>query len=214
MSTRVKICGITRVKDLEVAIEAGASAIGLNFYPGSPRYLAPRQAQKMLDAIPALVEAVAVVVDIPAVEAQKLMDLHPGLTALQWHGAANIEFVLQARWIRAWSVSQASDLSELETHLQKPLVASLPPKGILLDAKVKGLHGGTGKTLPWDLLKGWKAPAPLLLAGGLNPENVAQAVRDVRPFGVDVASGVESAPGIKDPAKIRDFFQALEALKS
>ena len=214
MSTRVKICGITRVKDLEVAIDAGASAIGLNFYPGSPRYLAPRQAKKMLDAIPALIEAVAVVVDVPPVEGQKLLDLHPGLTALQWHGSANMEFVLQARWIRAWSVSQASDLAALEAHLEKPIVASLPPKAILLDAKVKGLHGGTGKTLPWDLLKGWKAPSPLLLAGGLNPENVAQAVRDVKPFGVDVASGVESAPGIKDHAKIRDFFQALATLKS
>lgn len=214
MITRVKICGITRVKDLEVALDAGASAIGLNFYPGSPRYLAPRQAKKLLDAIPALVEAVAVVVEIPPAEGERLLEQHPGLTALQWHGPAKTEFVLKERWIRAWAVSQASDLADLVAHLQKPTVSSHPPKAILLDAKVKGLHGGTGKTLPWDLLKGWKSPSPLLLAGGLTPDNVAQAVRDVRPFGVDVASGVESAPGIKDHAKIRDFFQALFSVKS
>lgn len=213
MITRVKICGITRVRDLEVALDAGATAIGLNFYPGSPRYLAPRQAKKVLDAIPALVEAVAVVVEIPPAEGQRLLGQHSGLTALQWHGPAKTEFILTSRWIRAWSVSQASDLADLVTHLQKPSVSAHPPKAILLDAKVKGLHGGTGKTLPWDLLKGWKAPSPLLLAGGLTPENIAQAVRDVRPFGVDVASGVESAPGIKDPVKIRDFFQALSSVK-
>ena len=209
MITRVKICGITRVKDLEVALDAGASAIGFNFFPGSPRYLAPRQAKKLLDAIPFMVEAVAVVVDMPPLEVKKLLDQHPGLTALQWHGLPATEFVLKARWIRAWSVSTAADLAALEIHLQKPLVAAHLPKAILLDAKAKGLHGGTGKTLPWGLLKGWHSPIPMLLAGGLTPENVAQAIREVKPFGVDVASGVESAQGIKDPAKIRDFFQSI-----
>ncbi len=209
MITRVKICGITRVKDLEVALEAGTSAIGLNFYPGSPRYLAPRQAKKILEAIPVLVEAVAVVVDMPPMEAKKLLEQHQGLTALQWHGPVATEFVLLGRWIRGWSVSAATDLHALENHLQKPLVGAHPPKAILLDAKVKGLHGGTGKTLPWELLQGWRSPVPMLLAGGLNPENVAQAIRIVKPFGVDVASGVESSQGIKDPAKIRDFFQSI-----
>ncbi len=211
MITRVKICGITRVKDLEVALDAGASAIGLNFFPGSSRYLAPRQAKKILDAIPVFVEAVAVVVDMPPLEAKKLLDQHQGLTALQWHGSVATEFFLKERWIRAWSVSTLADLAGLEIHLQKPMVVAHLPTAILLDAKARGLHGGTGKTLPWGLLKGWRPPLALLLAGGLNPDNVAQAIREVKPFGVDVASGVESAQGIKDPAKIRDFFQSIAA---
>ncbi len=210
MRTRVKICGITKVKDLENAVQLGADAIGFNFYPGSSRYLPPKQAKRLLDAMPPLMEAVGVVVGITPAEALHLFEQHPGLCAVQWHGESKALFALSKRWIQAWAVSSAQDLAGLSDHLQKPALASSLPKALLLDAKVKGLHGGTGKTLPWELLQSWKSPLPIILAGGLVPENVAQAIESVHPYGVDVASGVESTPGAKDLGKIRAFMEAVK----
>lgn len=212
MRTRVKICGITRVKDLESAVQWGADAIGFNFYPGSPRYLPPKQAKRLLDALPPLMEAVAVVVGISQPEALQLLENNPGLTTVQWHGEAKNLFALPRRWIQAWSVAAATDLSALTDHLHQPHLMHSPPKALLLDAKVKGLHGGTGKVLPWELLQHWKSPHPILLAGGLVPENIAAAIHTVKPFGVDVASGVESAPGIKDLGKIKALMEAVKGV--
>lgn len=212
MRTRVKICGITRVKDLESAVQWGADAIGFNFYPGSPRYLPPRQAKRLLDALPPLMEAVGVVVGISQAEALHLLENNSGLTTIQWHGEAKSLFALPRRWIQAWSVATSIDLSSLVDHLHQPPLILSPPKGLLLDAKVKGLHGGTGKVLPWELLQNWKSPHPVLLAGGLVPENIAAAIQAVKPFGVDVASGVESAPGVKDLGKIKAFMEAVKGI--
>jgi len=195
---------------LEQAVSLGTHALGFNFFPGSPRFLAPRQAKKLLDAVPPLVEAVGVVVGITPEEASKLWELHPGLTAIQWHGEPSNSFSLSKRWIRAWSVGSPKDLAELSQFLQSPNLKGFQPKGLLLDAKVKGMHGGTGQTLPWEILEGWESPHPWLLAGGLGPENVGLALETVHPFGVDVASGVESSPGIKDPGKLKAFFEAIQ----
>lgn len=205
MPTRVKICGVTRLEDAELAIELGAAALGFNFYPPSPRYIPPAFAQEIILKLPPLVVAVGVF-------ANEINDDHvagvaeeAGVTAVQLHGPdfPSLDGVLTSfRLIRAVAVGagfQAESLRDLRAD------------AFLLDAFDTKLLGGTGKPFDWNLAREAKQFGTIILAGGLNPENVAQAIREVRPFAVDVASGVEATPGVKDANKLRAFFREVES---
>jgi phosphoribosylanthranilate isomerase len=198
MRTRVKICGITRTQDASAAAEAGADAIGLVFYPPSPRYLSAERAVEVRDALPPFVQTVALFVNPDAAQvAQVLQRVRPG--ALQFHGDETPAFCAQfgVPWMKACRVKPGVDLLE---YLRPFSGAS----AWLLDSYVEA-YGGVGESFDWALVPA-QLERPLILSGGLAPGNVAGAVRQVRPWGVDVSSGVESAKGIKDAAKIAAFI--------
>ncbi|MGL6074190.1 MAG: phosphoribosylanthranilate isomerase [Fimbriiglobus sp.] len=203
----VKICGFTRPQDIIAAVEANVSMIGLNFYSRSPRYLTFAAAQSLRKLIPQTVTAVGLYVDQAAeIMDQDAQDLH--LRALQYYSHRPFSFQSLTPSIPAFRVRQASDLDGIRMFLaaciEKPLA-------VLIDSYVEGEMGGTGHKAPWDLLVDFDPGVPVILAGGLTPENVAEAVKLVRPWGVDVASGVESAPGIKDAGKMRLFIENAQA---
>ena len=202
MSLLVKICGVTTAKDAAMAAEMGADAVGINLWPGSKRHVEPASARAIVDAIPAGVLKVGVFVNAPAAEvAQRLSAL--GLDRAQLHGderAADFRAIDPARLIRVVRVRDAASFDA---------EAGWSPALWLYDAFVEGFGGG-GVAAPWGLIAE-RARRPFLLAGGLTPENVADAVRATRPDGVDVASGVERAPGVKDPAKLATFIAAARA---
>jgi phosphoribosylanthranilate isomerase len=196
--TRVKICGITSAEDASAAVEAGASALGLVFVPGTPRFVRPDAASRILQGLPPFVAAVGVFMDQPLEEVLAVvatLKLH----AVQLHG--NEPEALSRRLpvpvIRAIRVRDAESLRS---------IGSYPAQAFLLDAYVEGQPGGTGTLSPWDLALQAKGRAPIILSGGLRPENVGDAVRLVRPFAVDVSSGVERLPGRKDYRKVREFI--------
>ncbi|MBO0699714.1 MAG: phosphoribosylanthranilate isomerase [Zavarzinella sp.] len=202
---RVKICGVTRPADVAACAAAGADAVGINFHPASPRYVDPRNAQPLLRAIPPLMAGVGVFVGLPFRQVAALA-YQLGLRGVQYHGEhGDPEDAFPFSYIPAFRVRDRQSLADIERYLEKCRVAGRLPGAILVDAHVEGLHGGTGRTAPWELLIDFRPGVPLILAGGLTPENVAEAVRTVRPDAVDVASGVEFAPGQKDPAKVRAF---------
>jgi phosphoribosylanthranilate isomerase len=196
----VKICGITRVEDALVAAQAGAHAIGLIFYPGSARLVSHDFARSVVNALPAFVTPVALFVDAnPAEVARVIAEVKPQL--LQFHGNEPPKFCTSfgLPYIKAVKVRPGVDLLQYARHYQTA-------KGLLLDAFVDGSHGGTGSSFDWKLIPD-RLPLPLILAGGLNQDNVADAIRRVRPWAVDVSSGVETAKGIKDAAKVAAFIR-------
>lgn len=198
MRTRIKICGITRPGDAVAAAQAGADAIGLVFYPPSPRFLNVERAREIRDALPPFVQAVALFVNPDAAQvAQVIGRVHPAL--LQFHGEETPGFCAQfgLPFIKACRVAQGIDLLK---YLRPFSAAS----GWLLDAHVEE-YGGIGASFDWSLVPA-RLERPLVLSGGLTRENVGQAVRRVRPWAVDVSSGVESSKGIKDAAKIAAFI--------
>lgn len=208
---RVKICGVTTTADAELAAGLGADALGLNFYPRSPRFITEAQARAILGALPAAVEAVGLYVNEAPNhvwrEAGRL-----GLRTVQLHGDhAEVVPAAPPRCVPAFPVRDAASLSAITAYLARLRAAGVVPAAILVDAHVPGRHGGTGQTAPWHLLIDFDPGVPLILAGGLTPENVASAIRAVRPWGVDVASGVESAPGVKDAEKLRRFIAEARA---
>ncbi|HEY6820937.1 MAG TPA: phosphoribosylanthranilate isomerase [Burkholderiales bacterium] len=205
MRTRVKICGITRSADARAAAEAGADAIGLVFYPPSPRFLSVERAVEIRDALPPFVQTVALFVNPDAAQvAQVIGRLKPA--AMQFHGEETPQFCAQfgVPWIKAVRVkSEARELDLLE--YLRPFSGAM---AWLLDSHVEA-YGGVGERFDWSLVPAVLRSGgdkPLILSGGLARENVAEAVRRVRPWGVDVSSGVESAKGIKDAAKIAAFI--------
>ncbi len=212
---RIKICGVTRPEDARVAVEAGADAVGLNFYEKSPR----RVPVGIADAI---VEAVGDAISVGVfVNASASGITETGLRTVQLHGDEPPAFLRSLpedrRIIRARRPGPTG-LREVQQDLQACLESSGHlPHAVLLDASVPGSYGGTGHRLDWQRLADHKevlGDIPLILAGGLTPDNVAEAIRTVRPYGVDVASGVESEPGKKDPAKVQDFVaSAREAMQ-
>ncbi len=205
MSIWVKVCGVTRKEDLDACIEAGADAIGFNFWPGSKRYLSPAKAKALIKRLPRSVLSVGLfVLSSPDAVARAVAD--SGVRAVQLHGGEDPTPFEDcgAELIQVFRVSSRESLPKLPL----PEAASK----VLLDAAVEG-YGGEGKSFDWSLaVEARKVlDRPMILAGGLTPENVAAAVRQVAPFGVDVASGVESAPGIKDAARIRAFVSAARS---
>ena len=200
MATAVKICGITRVEDALVAAHAGAHAIGMIFYAGSPRLVSHGVACRIVDVLPAFVTPVALFVDARTAEVERVIsEVKPQL--LQFHGDETPEFCesFGVPYIKAAKVRQGVDLLQYARHYRTA-------RGLLLDAFVDGSHGGTGSTFDWALIPD-QLPLPLILAGGLHQNNVADAIRRVRPWAVDVSSGVEAAKGIKDAAKITAFIR-------
>jgi phosphoribosylanthranilate isomerase len=209
--TRVKICGITNPADAELAAKLGVDWIGLNLYPKSPRFIEEAAARAIALELPAQVEPVALFVNVPPGEAKGIA-ARLGIQTVQIHGNHTAVPSAGVRWICAFAVSDASNLQAIDAYLEMLRIAATAPTAILVDANVPGMHGGTGQTAPWHLLADFKPPVPLILAGGLTPENVADAIRIVRPYAVDVASGVESAPGKKDPEKLRRFIDAVRCV--
>jgi phosphoribosylanthranilate isomerase len=198
MRTRVKICGITRPDDARAAAAAGADAIGLVFYPPSPRFLSVERAREVRDALPPFVQSVALFVNADAAQvAQVIGRVHPAM--LQFHGEESPAYCAQfgLPYVKACRVAQGVDLLE---YLRPFTGAS----GWLLDAHVEE-YGGVGASFDWALVPG-SLERPLVLSGGLTIENVGSAVRRVRPWAVDVSSGVESTKGIKDAAKVAAFI--------
>jgi phosphoribosylanthranilate isomerase len=194
---KVKICGVTRVEDALAAAAAGAAAIGLNFHAGSARRVSVESAREIVAALPSSVCCVGVFVDEARSRIEEVSET-VGLSALQLHGDEPPEAC--AGWpvkvIKAVRVRDSSSLA---------IIGDYPVDFILLDAYVEGHTGGTGRRFEWELATAVDR-SRLILAGGLTPENVAEAVRKVRPFAVDVASGVERAPGVKDGEALRRFI--------
>jgi phosphoribosylanthranilate isomerase len=209
---RIKICGITSVEDALMTAQAGADAIGLNFYARSPRCVAIETAERIVQAMPAGVVKVGLFVDTPAAEVCRLFDdLH--LDLIQLHGNQPPEFLAQLGdrpAMKAFRVGSES-FPRIAEYLACCQSLKAVPKLVLLDALVEGKLGGTGRVADWNVARAYHtitgAP-PLVLAGGLTPDNVAEAIRQVHPVAVDVASGVESQPGRKDAAAVAAFVQA------
>ena len=202
MTTRVKVCGITRVEDGLAAARVGVDAVGFVFYPGSPRYVASERARDIAAKLPPFVSTVGLFVDADAATvAATLRAIR--LDYLQFHGAESPEFCAQfdVPFLKAVRVKPGVDL------LQYAITFSAA-KALLLDAFVAGMHGGTGQGFDWQLIPS-NMPTPVILSGGLAPGNIAQAVRTVRPWAVDVSSGVEAAKGIKDANKIEQFMRGV-----
>lgn len=203
---RVKICGVTTPADAAFAADHGADAVGLNFYPKSPRFLSDEQADAIVHELPPFTTAVGVFVNTQADVIRENVRRY-GFRAVQTYSAdPPAEPFFPAAHIPAFRVKDAADLDDI-----RRFVAACRPAVVLVDSFVAGEMGGTGHRAPWHLLAGFDPGVPVILAGGLTPENVADAIRLVRPWGVDVASGVESAPGRKDPGKVRAFVQAVRA---
>jgi phosphoribosylanthranilate isomerase len=207
MKTQVKICGVTSVADALAAAGAGADMIGLMFYDGSPRHVTLAQAAEIARALPPFVLKVGVFVNPD--EAQVMEAIAAcGLNLLQFHGDEPSDFCTQFG-VMSLKALRVRDSESLQT------LANFHTDAFLLDAYSKGGLGGTGEKFNWDLaVAAQKFGKPIFLAGGLTPENVADAVKQVRPFAVDVSSGVEAAPGKKDAAKVRAFIQAAKAAAS
>jgi phosphoribosylanthranilate isomerase len=197
--TRVKICGITRAEDARAAAELGADAIGLVFYGPSPRNVGLEQARAILEATPPFVTIVGLFVNAGAEHVASVLRAC-SLDLLQFHGEETPEFCsgFGLPYIKAARVKAGTDLVQCLSPYQTA-------RGWLLDAYHERLHGGTGESFDWNLIPAALA-RPIILSGGLTPENVSVAVRQVRPWAVDVSSGVEAAKGIKDAAKIAAFI--------
>ncbi len=203
MRIRTKICGITQVEDALIAAQAGVDALGLVFYAKSPRAVTVAQAQKIIAALPPFVSTVGLFVNASRSEINAILDELP-LDILQFHGdetAADCEGFARP-YFRALRMQPGLDIAQLAEQYQSA-------QGILLDAWVPGVHGGTGERFDWTQIPASLAK-PLILAGGLNADNVAQAMQQVQPWAVDVSGGVEANRGIKDADKMRKFLYAVQ----
>ncbi|MBI4794657.1 MAG: phosphoribosylanthranilate isomerase [Deltaproteobacteria bacterium] len=203
---RIKICGITNIEDALLAADLGADALGFIFYPPSPRSVAPDAAKAIIAQLPPFVTTVGVFVDEDAATVKELA-AQVGLDWLQFHGRETPEYCrgLGRRLIKVFRIRDEDSLADLAAY--RRVVQAL-----LLDTYKKGQVGGTGETFNWDLARQARKYGPIILAGGLTPENVAQAIATAQPQAVDVASGVEAAPGKKDPEKLRAFIEAIKRI--
>jgi phosphoribosylanthranilate isomerase len=205
-AVRVKICGITTPEDAHHAVQAGADAIGLNFFEQSPRFVTIDQAAAIRRHLPPLIDTVGVFVGTRIRQACAIA-YQLGLGGIQLLAErTDLEDSFPFRRIAAFRIKDTQSVKEIEEYL-----AIAPrPAAILVDAFVAGQWGGTGQVAPWEVLRDFRPGVPIILAGGLTPDNVTEAIRIVRPDAVDVASGVESAPGRKDPERMRRFVEAAK----
>jgi phosphoribosylanthranilate isomerase len=203
---RVKICGITNWADAAVSLEAGANALGFNFYPASPRYIPPSHARMIVSRMPPGVDAVGVFVNAPFAAAHEI-GLAVDLDVFQLHGDETPDAVSEfsESWplIKAFRVSPEFHAAQLESY--RPHTDFF-----LLDGFSHDARGGTGNSFDWSVAREAKQYGRIFLSGGLTPENVGDAVRQVRPFAVDVCSGVEASPGKKDAARVREFIRTVK----
>jgi len=199
--TRVKICGITRAVDAQAVVDAGSDAIGLVFYGPSPRAVTLEMAQKIVESVPAFVTVVALFVNPSVKEVRQVLE-GVRIDLLQFHGDEESDFCSQFQrpYIKAIRVRQTSDVVASSLRFPDALA-------FLLDSYKPGVPGGTGETFDWSLIP--DSPKPLILAGGLKPENVASAIEQVQPYAVDISGGVEAAKGIKDHSKINEFMKEV-----
>ena len=205
---KVKVCGITNLTDALKAVDLGADFLGFNFYPPSPRYIAPERAREILAALPASVANVALFVNEPREKVRDVLrceafaDGRQAFWGLQFHGEEGPEYCRGWQWkvIKAFRVSGRESLEGIN---------DFPADFYLVDTWAPG-YGGSGAPFPWSWLEGLRSDR-LVLAGGLDPENVAEGIRRVRPYGVDVCTGVEARPGIKDHEKLKAFIVAAKS---
>jgi phosphoribosylanthranilate isomerase len=201
---RVKICGITTIEDALHAVQAGADALGFVFHAASPRNVSPEQAAAIIRALPPFVQAVGLFVNADSDFVNSTAD-RCRLDLVQLHGDEPPEYCDQVsrRVIKAFRVKDIASLDSVRNYR----VA-----GILLDAYSPKAFGGTGLTFNWEIAQGANTYGPVILAGGLTPDNVRQAVERANPYGVDVSGGVEAAPGRKDPEKVREFIRRAKGI--
>ena len=200
---KVKVCGMTSLKDALVAVEGGADAVGFIFYKKSPRSVTMKTVREIVLELPPFVDTVGVFVDETAEQVNKIAD-YCNLDIIQLHGDESPTFCkkIRRKVIKAFRIKDMQSVKKL---------SSFQVSGFLLDTFSENLHGGTGKVFDWNLALPAKKFGPVIMAGGLTPNNVQQAVRQIRPYGVDVCSGVESEPGIKDHKKVRAFLNNAKA---
>jgi len=200
--TRIKICGITRVEDAHKAAMLGVDAIGLMFYPQSPRYVSLEKAVEIAKALPAMTDAVAVFVDPERDLVERVAEAIPSCL-LQFHGEESPEFCASFKrpYIKAIRMQASVDLMVLEARYAGAAA-------LLLDSHVQGMPGGTGQRFDWTLIPK-QTNIPIMLAGGLNSDNVAQAISLVSPYAVDVSGAVELEKGLKDANKMTEFVEAV-----
>ena len=200
---KVKICGMTQLKDALFAAEQGADAVGFIFHDKSPRLVTMEVAREIISKLPPFVDTVGVFVDETVEQVNEVAE-YCGLDLVQLHGNEPPPFCrkIHRRVIKAFRVTDLQSLRQMERY---------PVTGFLLDTFCEDLRGGTGKTFDWNLALPAKKIGPVILAGGLTPRNIGQAVSRVRPYGVDVCSGVEKSPGIKDPEKVRAFLENIRS---
>ena len=206
MRVRVKFCGMTRQEDLEGAAELGADAVGLIFVPGTPRCLEVSRAREVLRGLPPFLARVGVFADEDPMRVRRVRE-DLGLTAVQLHGSespGNCAAVGGAR-IKTFRVRQDWEAATMEAY---------DCEACLLEAPVRGALGGGGVTFDWEKIRGGFPGRRIILAGGLTPENVGRAIEVVRPYAVDVSSGIESVVGIKDHNRMKDFIQAVRESQS
>jgi phosphoribosylanthranilate isomerase len=211
---RTKICGITRIEDAQHLADTGADAIGLNFYAPSPRRVDRAVAQQIAESLPPKIIRVGVFVNATPEEIAKTVE-QVGLSAVQLHGdempdlVAEVMRIADVPIIKAFRLDEAG-LTPVVDYLRQCQTISACPSSVLVDAFRQDAYGGTGETIDWQQLRGWRdvlGKTPLILAGGLTPDNVQQAIKIVRPDAVDTASGVETQPGMKDAASMRRFVE-------
>lgn len=208
MTTRIKICGITNREDALLAVKCGADALGFVFSE-SPRQIEPEQADAIIQELPPFVLTVGVFVNAPRDQVFEVLD-SCALDVIQLHGDETPTRCLELkeynkRVVKAIRVKDAGSFKGLESY---------HVDGFLLDAHVAGMRCGTGKSFEWDLLKKVKIKKPIILSGGLHADNVIEAIKVVRPYGVDASSRLEKSPGKKDPAKVRAFIEAVKKADS
>lgn len=199
---RVKICGITSLEDALSAVAAGADALGFVFYAASPRHVDQEHAAEIIRALPPFIQTVGLFVNEESSTVNAIAD-HCGLDVVQLHGDETPEYCesINRRVIKAFRIKDMSDLDSLSAY---------PVAGYLLDTWSAKAHGGTGITFNWDIAAdAVKRGHRIILAGGLSPDNVAESIRKVAPYGVDVSSGVEKLPGCKDSEKVRQFINEV-----
>ncbi|MBN2319033.1 MAG: phosphoribosylanthranilate isomerase [Acidobacteria bacterium] len=200
---KVKICGITGYEDAALAVDAGADALGFNFFPPSPRYIDPKAASAIIRRLPPFVVTVGLFVNVERPEDLERTALIAGVEVIQLHGDESPDYcrMLSNRpLIKALRIGDKPVAPDLDSY---------PVRAFLLDVKDDVLFGGTGKSFDWNLARGIDRKRPVILAGGLRPDNVQAAIRTVRPYGVDVCSGVEREPGKKDPVKLVEFMDEV-----
>ncbi len=204
---RLKVCGITSLADALSAVECGAHYLGFNFYSKSPRYIAPEAARAIIEQLPTEVVSIGVFVNEAAPETVLELMRHSGVQLAQLHGDEDAAYCAAVGAERVIKALRVTENFEVRT------VLSYPASAILLDAYDKNLYGGTGKTANWTLASEVARLTRIFLAGGLSPANINAAIRAVEPFAVDVNSGVESAPGLKDTKKLQALKQAIETCR-